>query len=110
MDKAILLLKKAQYGPGGIRCSCCNPRFGKFRGEGSQENRKKSKRALRRNEKQRAKREIRDYQIQSIRDWVKEYNQDMIDLAMYNSLVNFNSYLGILEKAPALELDEMYVW
>ena len=108
--KAILTLKKAQYGPGGLRCSCCNPRYGKFRGEGSQENRKKAKRALRRNERQQAKIEVKDYEIQTRIDWINEYNQDMIDMAMYNSLIRFNSYEDRIEQAPALDVEEMYAW
>lgn len=106
MNKALLALSKTHCGPGGLKCSCCNPAFGKFRGEGSQENRKRAKRAYRRSEKQRAKREVNQFHKDRLQDFIELHNECMTDMAIYDQYIGYRPFDG-LYVLP--DLEELYV-
>ena len=44
-------ISKAQTGPGGLTCSCCNPRVGRLNGEGAKANKVRLRRMYRRTTK-----------------------------------------------------------
>jgi hypothetical protein len=82
MDKALYTLPKARCGIGGLHCPCCNPRFGKFRGPGSQRNRQAAKRALRRSQRQENRNAGEDTIQELLQELQEERNQLIEDLAL----------------------------
>ena len=101
MDKALYSLHKARPGVGGLRCPCCNPAFGRFRGPDSRKYRQAAKRALRRTERQQVRVAVADELHQQLLEYINEHNTRMVDFGMEYACIEYNLFLGV-RTAPEL--------
>lgn len=96
MDKALYTLHKARPGVGGFSCPCCNPAFGRFRGENSRKNRQAAKRAFRRVTRQQTREAGANELHQQLLEYIDEHNTWMCDFGMEDSYIEYNRYRGVM--------------